>query len=71
MGTLENTSLPRVGGVVARVVIPVKPVQLRKAELPIEVTLLGMVMDESLKQRSNASSPIEVTVLGIIVFMHP
>jgi hypothetical protein len=40
---LEKVSLPAAGGVAARQVTEVSPLQLEKAELPTLVTLLGMV----------------------------
>ena len=44
-------------------------VQLRKASLPIEVTLAGIVMLERLGQKLNASLPIEVTLLDIVMLL--
>ena len=42
-----------------------------KALLPMDVTLLGIVMDVSPLQYSKAFLPILVTLLGIIVSLHP
>ena len=42
--------------------------QPQKAELPIEVTLLGIEMEVSPEQPRKASLPIEVTLLPIVIF---
>lgn len=47
----------------------VNPLQPSKADLPIEVTELGMVILDRLLQSSNADSPIEVTELGILMLV--
>jgi hypothetical protein len=44
----------------------VKPVQLRKAKLPMDVTELGMVMEAKPLQPSKAWSPMVVIELGIV-----
>ena len=46
-----------------------KPLQLEKAELPIEVTELGIVILVKLIQPLNAPLPIEVTELGIVTLV--
>ena len=48
-----------------------RPVQSENADLPIQVTLLGMVMEFRPVQPMNAEFPIPVTLLGITVFLHP
>ena len=45
--------------------------QLEKAQLPMLVTLLGMVMEVRLVQPEKALPPMLVTLLGIIVFWQP
>ena len=52
-------------------VTEVRPLQPSNAELPIVVTLEGMLMLVRPLQPSNAELPIVVTLLGIIVFWHP
>ena len=47
------------------IVIEVKASQSEKAALPIEVTLLGIVIEVK-EQPQKASSPIEITLLGIV-----
>ena len=42
-----------------------------KAELPILVTLLGIVTEERPVQPKNAEFPILVTLLGMVVFLQP
>ena len=49
----------------------VKPLQLAKAQLPMEVTELGMVTLVKPLQPLKALSPIEVTELGMVVFLQP
>ena len=49
----------------------VSPVQSEKAELPMEVTELGIVTDDKLLQPLKASTPIEVTELGIVTDVNP
>jgi hypothetical protein len=44
----------------------VSEVQLKKAESPIKVTLLGIVMDGNEVHEWKALSPIEVTLFGIV-----
>ena len=48
-------------------VIEVKPEQPEKAELPIEVTELGMVTDVRPEQLEKAELPMLVTLLGISI----
>jgi len=45
----------------------VSEVQLKKAESPIKVTLLGIVMDGNEVHELKALSPIEVTLFGIVM----
>ena len=49
----------------------VKPLQEINAQLPIEVTELGMVIDVKPSQPSNAPLPIEVTELPIVTDVKP
>ena len=42
-----------------------------KAEAPIDVTLLGMVMEVRPVQPLKAPTPIDVTLLGIVDFLQP
>jgi hypothetical protein len=51
----------------ASLLVVESPLQPENAELPIEVTLLGMVMDVSPLQYQNACAPIEVTLLGMVM----
>ena len=51
-------------------VTEVRPLQYRKAELPMLVTELGIVTEVK-RQYAKACAPILVTELGIIVFIHP
>ena len=44
----------------------VKPLQLLKAELPMEVTELGIVIDVSPLQEQNAALPMVVMELGMV-----
>jgi hypothetical protein len=46
-------------------VTEVREVQEENASSPIDVTLLGMVM-EVMEQPANALSPMEVTLLGMV-----
>ena len=45
--------------------------QSSKAELPMDVTLLGMIIEVRSEQPSKAPFPMDVTLLGIRVFEHP
>ena len=58
---------PNVGGVVACIVIDVKPVQPSNALSPIEVTELGMVTLVKPVHWLNAKNLIEVTEFGIVI----
>ena len=49
----------------------VKPLHPLKAEYPIEVMELGMVIEVRAVQPENAYPSIFVTELGITVFRHP
>ena len=59
--------LPAVVQFVALKLTLVNPVQTLKALYPIEVTLLGIVIDVILLHPLNAKFPIEVTVLGMVI----
>ena len=48
-------------------VIEVKLLQKEKAELPIDVTPLGIVMEVKLLQPEKAFPPIDVTLLGMMI----
>ena len=37
--------------------------------IPIEMTLVGILIDDNDKQASNAPSPIVVTVVGIVILV--
>ena len=54
------------GGVVLREITVFKLVQPEKAPSPIDVTLLGMVIDARLLQPSKAVPSIIVTLLGMV-----
>ena len=43
-----------------------KLLQLRKVELPIDVTLDGIVIDVNLLQQQNAESLIDITLCGML-----
>ena len=45
----------------------VKPEQSRNANLPILITLFGIVIDVKPEQPVNASFPILVTLFGIVI----
>ena len=47
------------------------PVQPEKACFPIDVTLLGILMEVKLVQPEKALSPIDVTLLGISMEVRP
>lgn len=49
----------------------VRLVQISKAQLPMLVTLLGIVMLVRPVQRQKAPSPMLVTLLGIIMLVRP
>ena len=49
----------------------IKPVQPSKAEIPIDVTELGMVRDVKPVQPENAEIPIDVTELGMVTDVKP
>ena len=49
------------------IVTEVKPVQFRKALLPMLVTLLGIVTEVKLVQLKKALYPMLVTLLGILI----
>ncbi len=59
------------GGVVRLQCMEVKPLQPEKADLPMDVTELGMVMEVRPLQPEKAPSPMDVTELGITVLLHP
>jgi hypothetical protein len=52
-------------------VTEVRPVQLKKAELPILVTLWGMVIEVRAWQLSKALMPILVMLLGMVIEVRP
>ena len=60
----KNTSLPRVGGVVASTVMLFKLEHNLNAVFPIDVTLLGIVSDVKAEQPAKASSPMLVMPEG-------
>jgi hypothetical protein len=64
--TPSKASEPRVGGVAASHVREVKEEQFLKAEEPMLVTLLGIVIEVKDAQPSKAPHPILVTLLGIV-----
>ncbi len=49
----------------------VKPLQLAKALVPMDVTLLGMVMEVKPLQSAKALVPMDVTPLGILTDVRP
>lgn len=62
-----NAAYPAAGGTGFREWISARPLQYAKAHSPMEVTVLGMVMDVRPLQFVKAPSPIEVTELGIVM----
>jgi hypothetical protein len=52
-------------------VTDVRPLQARKADFPMLVTLLGMVTDVRLLQPEKAELPMLVTLLGMVVVLQP
>ena len=54
------------GGVIASIVIPVRPVQDSKEPVSISVTPLGMVIDDKDVQSEKEELPIYVTLSGIV-----
>jgi hypothetical protein len=59
--TPSKARIPTLGGVAARQVIEVRPLQPEKAHIPMLVTLLGMVIEVRLLQPENAELPMLVT----------
>ena len=53
-------------GLLSSTLILVKSVQPKKAPVPIDVTLLGMLTEDRLLHRPNAELPIDVTLLGMV-----
>ena len=62
-----NTTILRVGGVVASHVIEEREEQFWKAAASMFVTLLGIVMEVREEQLLNAPPPMFVTLLGIVI----
>ena len=52
---------------VGSTVIDCKLEQQTNAELPIDVTLVGIVIDSKFSQEENAELPIDVTLVGIVI----
>ena len=56
---------------VPRYFIVIRLLQYQNAELPILVTLSGIVMLVKLEQFWKAQTPIEVTLSGIVMLVNP
>lgn len=68
---VNSLPAPIIGGIEAKEVIEVKPLQPLNAYHPIFVIDEGSVMDVRFVQPSNAPKPIETTLLGMIVLWQP
>ena len=56
---------------VSEISMLVNPIQFWNAELPMDVTPLGMVISVRAEQPENAEDPMDVTVSGISILVKP
>ena len=68
---ISNASVLVVGTFSALQYTSVRPEQPEKASSPIDVTLLGIVIDVRPEQPEKAELPIDVTLLGIVIDVRP